>query len=683
MKILITSAALEFPLASYCLASALSQHPETSGNQIELLHLNLSRLNTYNQKNSEIWRYIAHVEQSRPQIITFSVYLWNVLITRELLTLTKKLYPDIHIIIGGPELVTTQAADTFLDKEEIRAAVRGEGEVTLTEIIQRLACSDNLHGIAGCSYRENGMNIHEPDRIHTGKEQLEYPSPYLTGWIKPELFDRVENGVFKKGVYPRALAETYRGCYMKCSYCQWGNGSAVRSQFSLSRVYAELTWIISAHIARLFIIDAMFGYNLQTAKDILNHIIHEKERCQSQIEIICYHNHDFFDDELLELYRIAGVTVELDLQSINENVLERIGRRKWSGENFSNHLERFRAHRVKMTGSSDLIIGLPGDCLASFEESVNYLFEQGLTIGLFHTSIIAGTRMASSVEEDGIVYSDTAPGMVFRNATFPVHEMIEARLIGHGVDFFIRYPQTARALCMLNNERPVKLCKDIGRKIWEKYDLMYGESWQYSRVLTGMQDEIESIVEELSPQPEVAEILRELFRMEAAISAITMPEKENTTTASRPVRPVVWDTGDWTQEALYFMRDLATVVPLRHRVDLLLLMLQSGKTPAPDVWRMNEEPVIALVYESYDRKVQYLLIDTGITMELLERCNGYFTVAACLDTIAGSLWRQRDMSVLWETLKTLAEAGLIVPGAWIRNQRFLQQTRRRGKIPPV
>jgi hypothetical protein len=32
-------------------------------------------LNEYNRKNAEIWRYIAHIEAARPDVIAFSVYL--------------------------------------------------------------------------------------------------------------------------------------------------------------------------------------------------------------------------------------------------------------------------------------------------------------------------------------------------------------------------------------------------------------------------------------------------------------------------------------------------------------------------------------------------------------------------------------------------------------------------------
>jgi radical SAM superfamily enzyme YgiQ (UPF0313 family) len=672
MKILIVSAPLEFPLASYCLASQIANTLETQGNQIQLLHLNLSRLNTYNQKNAELWRYIAHVESTHPEIITFSIYLWNVLIVRELIALTNKLYPEIPIIIGGPEVATPEVIERFFDGGEVTAAVRDDGEATLVEIIRRLEQSTSLRGVLGCSWRNGKSIIHEPDR--PGNAILEFSSPYLTGWITEDLFDRFDGGQFKKGIFPRALVETYRGCYMKCSYCQWGNGSTSRSQFNLTRVCEELTWIISRNIARLFVIDAMFGFNLQTAKDILKHIITEKQRYLSNTEIVCYHNQDFYDHELFDLYREANLSVELDLQSINEQVLERLGRQRWSTQNFERHLQSFGEHQVKTTGATDLIIGLSGDCLSSFEESIDFLLRRGINIGLYQTSIIPGTRMSQSIEADGIVYSNTAPRSVFKNATFPVPEMLAARLIGHGVDFFLRYPYTAQALWRLNSERPVDLCKHIGQKIWGKFDLMYGETWQYSSVLTGMQDAIEAIVGEICRVSGLASVITELFRLEAAMSKVARPEPGVMVSVVRPV-PMSFFNENWIKESLRFRRELIEVVTLKYRVDRLLDILKTGEFPATEMWRLEEDSVVALVYLFEDGQSNYQIIDRDITLELLERFNGYFTVEECLDNFVGRIWREKDMSPLWETFSNLAKSGLVVPGVWARNQRFLELAR--------
>ena len=666
MKIVIVSVSLELPLAAYCLASQLANDPFTKVNRIQFLHLQTSRLNTYNQKNAEIWRYIAHIENIRPHIIMFSVYLWNVLIVNELIALSKRLYPDVHIVIGGPEVSTPLVVEQFLAAGAVTAAVMGEGEATAVEIVKRLMRSRTLRGVAGCSWLDGKSVVHEIARPLD--KTMRFPSPYLTGWIKEDWFDRFEGTRLKKGIFPRALLETYRGCYMSCSYCQWGNGCGTRSRFPMARIQAELTWLISRNIARLFIVDAMFGYNLRSAKCILQHISDEKLKYGARTEIVCYHNRDFLDRELFDLYRQAGVLVEIDMQSSNEKVLDRLGRQRWSTVNFERHLAAFRQHGVKTTGAADLIIGLPGDRLASFSASVDFLLARGMNIGLYQTSIIPGSRLAQTIEKDGIVYSATAPRAVFKNKTFSVKAMVAARLLGHGVDFFLRYPITAKALCRLLECRPVELCRRIGQKIWQKFDLMYGETWQYSSVLDGMQADLAVIVREIC----LTDVVAEFFRLEAAMARLAMPEPGAGTGVARLMTMPSLDNESWMKESLHFRRDLVEIVSLKYRVDRLLAIMKKGEFPVLAAWRLEEDCNIALVYLIEPGQADYQIIDRDITWELLQRFNGYFTVEECLDNFLGMVWRGKNMSALRETLSRLAEAGLVVSGAWAKNQRFLE-----------
>jgi radical SAM superfamily enzyme YgiQ (UPF0313 family) len=667
MKILIVAIPLEFPLASYCLAAQLANSPETGQATIEILHLDASILNVYAQKNSELWRFVARLEATRPDVITFSIYLWNALVARELIAIAKRLYPRISIIVGGPELATPDAAESWLRTGESLAAVRGEGEATLVEVIARLSRAEDMRGVLGCSWWDGERTVHEAPRLTSPVSS--FCSPFLTGWIPDDLFDRIDNG--HKGRFPRALIETYRGCYMKCSYCQWS--ATPRSPFPESRVLGELSWVISKKVARLFIIDATFGYKKKIAKEILRHIIKEKHKYGSNTGIVCYHNQDFFDDELFELYREAGVSVEVDLQSTNQQVLRRLGRGRWSVENFERHYHGIRRHGVSTTGSVDLIIGLPGDNLSSFEESVDFLLRRGIDVGLYQTSIIPATPMSQSTETDGVVHSPYAPRAVFKNTTFSVAEMLSARLIGHGVDFFRRYPSTAEALWRLCFAKPIDLCKAIGLWIYEKHGLMYGESWQYTMVMANAQAALGDMVRELCHEPDYAEILCDLFRLEAAATKFTMPMN------GAKVRPVTsasgsWCIGEnWMRESPQFCREQVEIVKLRFRVELLLSRWKSsGGFPSREEWRLAQDAAVAIVYLSPDGLAKYQVVDADFTLGLLERFNGYFTVEECLTNLAGADWREQNLFALLDTLTKFAEIGLIVPGSWAACQRILE-----------
>lgn len=698
MKILLISATFDFPLGLYCLAAQLAHDPATAGCDVELLHLDLSRLNEYNRKNAEIWRYVARLEEARPDLVGFSVYLWNHLAVRELISVTAKVRPDLPVLVGGPELATPAAAEPWLEEGRVTAAVRGEGEQTLVELVDRLRAGKGPAGVGGVSWRKGDTPrtveiVHEPQRSPLSDLSI-LASPYLTGWVPDGAFEpssafepnhafepRGRGGrgsdTLSRLRFSRALVETYRGCYMQCSYCQWGNGTKTRFAFPRERVFGELSWLVSRNVAEVWIVDAMFGYKLSWAKELLRHVIAEKERHGAGTSIVCYHNQDFYDEELFELYRQAGVTVEVDLQSTDAQVLGRVGRGKWTTDSFERHLEAFRRHRVPTSGASDLMIGLPKDRLETFEDSVDYLLRRGMKVNLYQTSIIPQTPMERTVEEDGTVFAELPPRPVLENASFPVSDMVAARLLGHGVDLFRHYPKTARLLWRLGYrgeawERPVDLARRFGEQVWQRRGLMYGDSHTHDAVLAEEASLVREIVGELAEEagaPQVARpVLEDLLRLEQAavrVGPSDLPGRR------RPGRAVLEGPGGdlpagrgWLTAKPRYRRDAVEEVSITHRLDEVLGWIEEeGTLPGADAWgELRGEPLVALVYSKAPRQVSYRLVDAAFTHALLERFTGHFTVEECLANLAGASLYGVDLEPLWGTLASLATGGFVEVG---------------------
>ena len=655
MRILLVSAPLEFPLAVYCLAAQLSATPDTTACTIEILNLDITRLNAYGRKDTEIWRYVAHLEAARPDLVAFSVYLWSHLCIRELITVTHQLYPEITIVVGGPELATEEAAESFLARGGVTAAVRGEGEVTMVELVRRLSRGDTAAGVKGCSWRARSVVVHEPPRPPV-KDLSTLASPFLTGWVSGELFDRSVPA--RSGPFPRAFIETYRGCYMQCSYCQWGNGTKERFDFPQERVCAELSWLLAHRVASLCIVDAMFGYKKKMAKDILRHIIEEKRRYGARTSIVCYHNQDFFDAELFDLYREAEVSIEIDLQSTNREVLTKVGRAKWDIDSFDRHLAAFRDHNVPTTGSSDLMIGLPGDHISSFADSVDFLLQRGMKVNLYQTSMIPSTPMSRRVAEDDIVSSSIPPRAVFKSRSFPVGEMVAARLLGHGVNFFRHYPRTAHLLWSQGRGRPVDLCRRIGNLMWERYRQMYGDEHPHDTAVAEHQERVESLLDDLCPDEWLRPVVGDLFSLEAAFARLPAQTAGLLPAVARGFA----DDDAWLGARPRYRREAVEEVHLDYRVDQAFHHWHlTGTAPAAELWRdlaRERDPMIALVYPQADGYKGFSLVDEALAYPLLLRFSGFFSVAECLDNLASN-WRKQELGPLREMLSCLLVAGVI------------------------
>ena len=120
----------------------------------------------------------------------------------------KKLNPHLPIVFGGwhPSLATQQT----LREPYVDAIVRGQGELTLLELAQRIADGQDWHGVLGLSFKDrDGRIIHEPERPVANINTL--PSP---------AYDMADPGIYAAMSGIRQLAYTSSvGCPYQCNYC--------------------------------------------------------------------------------------------------------------------------------------------------------------------------------------------------------------------------------------------------------------------------------------------------------------------------------------------------------------------------------------------------------------------------------------------------------------------------------
>ena len=120
----------------------------------------------------------------------------------------KKLRPKLPIIFGGwhASLATQQT----LDESFVDAVVRGQGELTLLELAQRIANRQDWHGVRGLSFKDRyGKIIHEPERPVANVNDLPAPAYHLA-----------DPGIYAAVSGTRQLAYTSSvGCPYQCNYC--------------------------------------------------------------------------------------------------------------------------------------------------------------------------------------------------------------------------------------------------------------------------------------------------------------------------------------------------------------------------------------------------------------------------------------------------------------------------------
>jgi len=177
------------------------------------------------------WWAAYRVLGLEPDVLGLSVTCWNARSVFELCRVVREARPGMLIVLGGPE-VGPVAEDVLRAHPEIDAIVRGEGEVTFTELLAARLRGRPLVRVEGVTARgSDGAIISAPDRALVS-DLDSIPSPYVTGVMTP-----VDGG---------AYIESYRGCPHRCAYCFEGKGYGRIRSFSEARIRAEIDAIAAS-----------------------------------------------------------------------------------------------------------------------------------------------------------------------------------------------------------------------------------------------------------------------------------------------------------------------------------------------------------------------------------------------------------------------------------------------------
>lgn len=345
---------------------------------------------TINEKAEDIF---SRIMAEKPDIVSFSCYIWNIKRTLDLCRRIKESKENIIIVLGGPEVAYNQGE--ILEKNPfIDFVFSGEGEIILPSFLKSLE-SKGWGSDGGVSFLENGK-VHisfAPESTET-----DFPSPYCE-----EYFSSLKGRI--------AYIESSRGCPFSCAFCLSGRCGKVRF-FPLDRVKNEMLDLSRNGAKTIKFVDRTFNCNLKRAKEILRFI---KENYGKEIlDGVCFHFEiaaDIADSEFLFLASAmpkGSVQFEIGIQSFNEKTLSAIGRKtdiKKVEENVKALLKSRNCHI-----HIDLIAGLPEENYESFVSGFNRAYSlKADMLQLGFLKILHGSPMGENREKYPCVYGAEAP----------------------------------------------------------------------------------------------------------------------------------------------------------------------------------------------------------------------------------------------------------------------------------
>jgi len=467
-------------VAMVMLDPALGKRGHRAGGAIYALRSYLEGLNPYSEHiDTQIFSfnslytgpvniYITALINYQPDVIAFSTYCWNIELVKNIASTIKAILPDVTILLGGPE-VSYNSEEVLGQCPHIDIIIRGEGEVTFSEVISCIYREDNFTSIDGITYKDKqGKVIYNQDReLHPNLD--DFPSPFLNNF---SIFAECDGEV---------AYESVRGCKFNCSYCLHTKGLHHVREYSMERVEAELKCILSSpHVKILWFMDPTFNADEERALKILKIV----EKYRPDMPLAFELRADLLTDALIDqLGKLHVAEVGIGLQSYSEEVNKHIHR-----TNNVNTIEGKIRRLHKAIGKTcdqfdiDLIYGLPGDQYENYKKSVDYIIELGGRIHYQPLRVFKGTQLNDDVEKYGISYNQVAPYNILFNSTYNIPQMIKSYCLNVGIDFVNQkgiYLEIIHDMAQLSDCRYSDILETLGDYFWSNriYDIFRVSNW--------------------------------------------------------------------------------------------------------------------------------------------------------------------------------------------------------------
>ncbi|HZJ82892.1 MAG TPA: B12-binding domain-containing radical SAM protein, partial [Clostridia bacterium] len=358
--------------------------------------------------NDDMDRVIGQIYGHRPNIVALSCYIWNIKEILFIVETLKKVMPGCFIVLGGPE-VSFDSPSIMEKNPDVDAIVKGEGEVTVPLLLERLMSGQSLKGLDGLTFREVDSIIENGDRALI-KDLDSIPFPYAEG------FGDLDNRII--------YYETTRGCPFECQYCLSSTSQGVRF-LSLERIKKDVRAFIDAKIPQVKLVDRTFNCNPKRARDIFKIIMDMGGDTNFHFEI----SGDLLDEETIELLKDAPPGLfqfEIGVQSTREGTLDAI-RRKTDFLELTKWVEKLKDGR-NIHLHLDLIAGLPEEDYFSFQRSFNDVYglkPDRLQLGFL--KLLKGSGLRNDAANWDYKYSSQPPYEVLENRDLTYEEILKLK----------------------------------------------------------------------------------------------------------------------------------------------------------------------------------------------------------------------------------------------------------------
>jgi anaerobic magnesium-protoporphyrin IX monomethyl ester cyclase len=416
-------------------------------------------------------RISSIMRESAPDIVGIATLTPTYFGVQRLAAMVKELFPRCPVVVGGTHV--SALTEEVMKEPNIDFAIKGEGELSMAELVKAIEEGKGFSGIKGVSYKQDGSIVHNAPRPLI--ENLDtLPSP---PWHLFRLQEYMGNLNGKKAVGLSAA----RGCPFGCVFCYRGPaaGENVR-MWSPQRVVQEIKTVKEKYgIQGIHFWNDVFTYDKRWVDALCN--LFQQE--QLNIEWDCQTRADLINEPVLRKMKAAGCkAIMLGVESGSNEVLQAIDK-KLTKDQIRQSFELLQ--QIGFETTATFTLGLPWDTRETIKETIAFAREINPDFAMFYMATpFPGSPMWSMLEAKGARLSRNwanyriLPFEVDLENIAPVFD--ESKLSREELKGFLRTAQIQFQLGRMRGGRR-NLTKGI-RNIIEIFKLVYRRSGSASKL---------------------------------------------------------------------------------------------------------------------------------------------------------------------------------------------------------
>lgn len=391
---------------------------------------------------------LEKIIEQNPQIIGFSVYIWNVIETTKLIQTLKLLRPEITIIIGGPE-VSYEYENTDIYKAT-NYLIKGWGDVSFYQLCQQILNNQPTPQKAIQGIQQKLENIMMPYRYYT------------------------EHDIKHRTVY----IEASRGCPFKCEFCLSSLDKTAWS-FPLGTFLTEMDQLYQRGLRQFKFIDRTFNLKKEFTTRILHFFLdkiaeHPNEPLFLHFELVP----DHLPDELKTLilrFPTGSLQFEIGIQTLNPQTQSLISR-KTDIQKARENIE-WLSTKTTVHLHVDLITGLPAETLEIFSKGFNELWSwqpQEIQLGILKR--LKGTPITRHTDTYQYKYSLAPPYALLENKDISFGMLNHIKRIAKFWDLIANSGRFKNTLPLLLNQNAFEAISQFTTWAFSKVNQTHGIS---------------------------------------------------------------------------------------------------------------------------------------------------------------------------------------------------------------